>query len=62
SVIEMLEDEKKQLSKDIERYSLAIIDLKGGSNFKRVKQILKEFSSIPEDIFSDLMKLFLQAS
>jgi hypothetical protein len=62
SIIETLEDEKEQLSKDIERYSLAIIDLKGGSNFKRVKEILKEFSSAPKDIFSDLMKFLLQAS
>lgn len=55
SIFEALENEKTQLTCDIERYSSAIAELTGGSNFKRVKQILKEFSLPPiEDIISQL--------
>ncbi len=57
SILEMLEDEESQLFSDFERYSLSIIELKEGSNFKRIKQILKEFSSMP-NVF-EMMGLFL---
>jgi len=56
SILEILEDEEQQLFSDFERYSLAIIDLKEGSNFKGIKQILKQFSSVP-DVF-EMMDFF----
>ena len=43
SVFEALENEKEQLTCDIQRYSSAIVDLTGGSNFKRVKKFSKNF-------------------
>jgi hypothetical protein len=44
SFLEILKNKEQQLSKDVEHYSLTITDLKEGSNFKKVKEILKEFS------------------
>lgn len=57
SILEILKDEEQQLTCDIERYSSSINDLNKGDNFKRVKQILKDFSSPPD--FLELITLFL---
>lgn len=56
-IFSVLEDEETQLSLDIERYSSAIIDLKEGSNFKRIKEILKEFSGTDQDVFNHMISL-----
>lgn len=53
SILKILKDKEKELSHSSEVYSLSIIDLKIGSNFKRLKQILKEFKE-----FSDLADIF----
>jgi hypothetical protein len=57
SFLAELKDEEKEISKDLKRYSSAVTDLQDGSNFKEVKQILKEFSSRPHffEMFDFLM-------
>lgn len=56
-ILQALNNEKQKLLEDFERFSSTIIDLKGGSNFKRIKQILKEFSA-PLNFF-EMIEFFL---
>lgn len=57
SILDALSNKEQQLSGDIMRYSSAVKDLKGGSNFTRLKQILKEYSTPPEDDISLLLQM-----
>lgn len=57
SIIEILKDEKQQFSSDLKRYTSSIIELKEGTNFKRIKEILKEFGRVPD--FFEMLKFYL---
>lgn len=54
SVVERLKEAEKKFLNDIKLYSSSIRDLKEGSNFKGLKQVLKDFSSEPD--ISEIMK------
>lgn len=57
SILDILENENCTLSSDFRRYSKAIIDLKDGSNFKGIKEILKAFSNPPNPDMVELIEM-----
>jgi hypothetical protein len=57
TIIDILKDEEQYISGDLKRYSSSIMELKDGTNFKGIKQILKEFEREPD--FLEMLQFFL---